>query len=324
MSGLLKSGFTPIALVTPDTIKNYILEEAAHRATTDHYCQNLVTYFKKYDWEDTPCGDVEWKVNYKTKNGHPLLYTSFGSGEETTLVLGGVHPDELTPIPIAFKFARHLAKHPELYRNQGIRIVIAPLVNPDGFLRNKATRNNANGVDLNRNFFTMDWYKKAKRFWASRRERAIRHFPGYFPNSEIETIFQSSLIDEFRPDKILSIHAPLGFLDYDGPGDRKPKSTTPTEQRAKRLVHSIAEKSQNYRVVDYSFYPGSLGNYAGNERHIPTITLELETTNPKMVETYWRQFLPGMLQSIHYPFRRSESKKQNASKFSHIYNGQNR
>ena len=41
------------------------------------------------------------------------------------------------------------------------RIIIAPLVNPDGFVRQNPTRTNANGVDPNRNFFTEDWHSKA-------------------------------------------------------------------------------------------------------------------------------------------------------------------
>ena len=101
----------------------------------------------------------------------------------------------------------------------------------------------------------------------------------------------------------MSIHAPLGFLDYDGPGDGNPKPHLATERRAKELANAISKKSNNYRIVDYSFYPGSLGNFAGNERNIPTVTLELKTTNVKKVEEYWSQFLPGLLQSVEYPFK---------------------
>lgn len=316
---VLANGFTSIALVSPSNIKDRMIAKSDKRAAIDQLCGDIAVYFRQYGWEEEPCGDVDWQVEMKSKSGHPLIYASFGDGEEATLVLGGVHPDELTPVPIAFRFARHLQKHPSLYEKQGIRVVVAPLVNPDGFLRNKASRTNANGVDLNRNFFTMDWYEKAKDVWIKRRDRTLRHFPGYFPNSEIETMFQIGLVDRYTPDKILSIHAPLGFLDYDGPGDRQPRSLSPTEDRAKRLVQAISEKSRNYRVVDYSFYPGSLGNYAGNERRIPTVTLELETTDPKLVDQYWEQFLPGMLQSIHYPFQKDTRDHGNATEFSDQY-----
>ena len=129
------------------------------------------------------------------------------------------------------------------------------------------------------------------------------------------------LIDRYHPDKIVSVHAPLGFLDYDGPGDQKPRHLSKTEEKAKQLVKSIAAKSRNYRVVDYTFFPGSLGNYAGNERHIPTVTLELATTNPKKVDEYWKQFLPGILQSITYPFKKQPDSlaSPNATPFSAEY-----
>jgi hypothetical protein len=64
----------------------------------------------------------------------------------------------------------------------------------------------------------------------------------------------------------------------------------------------MSASSKNYKVVDYSFYPGSLGNYAGNERGIPTITLELETINPNKTQEYWDRFSPGLIQAVKFPF----------------------
>lgn len=293
--------FSPIPLVSPDNFAASMVENAKKAQLIKSFCDRVTAQFRKYQWPDDACGKVLWKTDLVTKAGAPLIYAEFGSGEETTLLLGGVHPDELTPIPIAFRAARHLAENPGGL-NEGVRVIIAPLVNPDGFLRDKASRTNQNGIDLNRNFFTLDWYAKAKQLWVDRRSSVASHFPGFFPNSEVETIFQIQLIDAYKPDKILSIHAPLGFLDYDGPGDGLPKMMTPTQVKAKRLVTAISEKSRNYKVVDYNFYPGSLGNFAGQERHIPTVTLELESIEPKKVELYWTQFLPGIMQAVHYPF----------------------
>jgi len=190
------------------------------------------------------------------------------------------------------------------------------LVNPDGFLKESTTRQNSNGVDLNRNFFTIDWYRLAGEWWRKGSKRNPRYYPGYFPNSEIETIHQIELIDRFLPDKILSIHAPLGFLDYDGPGDDKMRRSSSTDIRAKRLVDMFSKKTQSYRVIDYSYFPGSLGNYAGNERNIPTVTLEFKTTTPKMVDSYWKQFLPGILELVKYHFRTDRfHNRENATSF---------
>jgi len=299
----LQFGFTPVHLITKFNVKEFLLPTSDRQALIADFCKKIHHHYARYGWEEEPCGNLDWQVDLTSKHGSPLIYLTIGSGEHTTLILGGVHPDELTPIPISFRFARFMAQTMTDDEKKDIRVVIAPLVNPDGFLIDRPTRTNANGVDVNRNFFTLDWYDRAKLFWRSYRGRQARYFPGYFPNSEIETMFQIDMMEKFRPDKIVSLHAPLGFLDYDGPGSISSGKMTKSEEQARKLVQGISKKSKNYRVVNYAFYPGSLGNFAGNERNIPTITLELETTDPKKVEDYWQQFLPGLVYTVQYPFK---------------------
>lgn len=327
-AGMKISPFNPlnaldqIYFVSPGNFTKSMIEKDAKQKIIASFCDNVEQTMVKFSWKEKPCAGIPWQADLKTKTGYPLIYAVFGKGKNTTMILGGVHPDEITPIPIAFRVAKYLQQHPEVYSGDA-QIVVAPLVNPDGFLKTVPTRTNGNGIDLNRNFFTMDWYEKALSLWEIRRQKIASHFPGFFPNSEVETIFQIQLVDHYKPDKILTIHAPLGFLDYDGPGDGMANIMSMTQKRAKQLVQTISERSKNYKVVDYNFYPGSLGNFAGNERHIPTVTLELETTNPALVDTYWDQFLPGILQSIKYPFKsvpELEAKDgDNASPFSFKY-----
>lgn len=318
---ILEVGFTRLQMVTKKNIESFRITGKEEQKAISHFCEKLNIYFKRFRWDKNPCGKVNWQANHLSASGNPLVYATFGNGSRTTLILGGVHPDELTPIPIAFRFADKIQNMEKYFNENDIKVVVAPLVNPDGFLRKTPTRGNSNGVDLNRNFFTMDWYQRAQKWWSSGKRRNPRHFPGYFPHSEIETYFQLKLLDKYVPDKIISLHAPLGFLDYDGPGDRKARALSEIEKKAKKLAEAISEKSENYRIVDYSFYPGSLGNFAGNERGIPTITLELMTTDPKKMEEHWRQFMPGLLQSVKYPFKKAidENDSQNATRFSRYY-----
>jgi protein MpaA len=297
-------GFAKLTLVSADNIKDFSLpsDQSAQQKEIQDFCGRVSERYKKLAWDPNPCAKIKWKAKYKSHGGNPLIYAEFGSGPTTSLYLGGVHPDELTPVHLIFKFAEYLNEHPEVYLKKDVKIVIAPLVNPDSFFLDEPTRVNANGIDLNRNFLTMDWYEQAIPAWRTRRSADIRYFPGYFPNSEIETVFQIDLMNEFVPGKIISVHAPLGFLDYDGPGDQKPHELTNIEKRAKELIRRISEKSSNYKIVDYSFYPGSLGNFAGNEREIPTITLELETADPTKVQEYWEKFRPGLILSAQLPY----------------------
>jgi protein MpaA len=318
-SDILKRAYIGSSSVSQETLESFRISEAAEPAAIKDICSKLSVKFKKYGWEADPCGKLPWRATLRTVKNNPLLFITFGSGEDNTLILSAVHPDELTPIPMGFRLAKHLSEHPELLSNDQ-QVIIAPLVNPDGFFIDQPTRTNARGVDANRNFFTLDWYEKSLTWWKTLKMKKLSHFPGHFPNSEVETVFQVRMIDEFAPDKILSIHAPLGFIDYDGPGDQKPIQMSEAERQAKALAGAISQKSKNYRVVDYSFYPGSLGNFAGNERHIPTITLELATTDSKKVDSYWDQFLPGLLQAISYPFKKTIEKTNNTQKFYSDFN----
>lgn len=233
----------------------------------------------------------------KTPENNLLPYIELGHGDNTVLIVSGIHPDELNPIPIAFRLAKYISSRPKYFDNH--KIVIAPLVNPDGFFKRKPTRMNANRVDLNRNFETRDWGLKSKLFWQQKTKKNPRTYPGEYAGSEIETRFCMELMARFKPQKVISIHAPLGFLDYDGPGDRS-NTLSETERSAKQLVYSMSSKTKNYKVVDYNFYPGSLGNYAGNDRKIPTITLEFKSTDPSKFEYYWTYFLPGLLAAIEH------------------------
>ncbi|MBC7660162.1 MAG: hypothetical protein H7249_10685 [Chitinophagaceae bacterium] len=311
---ILQRAYISSSSISQETLDSFKISEAAEPAAIKDLCARLSTTFKKYKWDEDPCGKLPWRATLRTVKNNPLLFITFGTGSDSTLILSAVHPDELTPVPMGFRLARHLTEHPELVASDQ-QVIIAPLVNPDGLFLNEPTRTNARGVDANRNFFTLDWYEKSLSWWKTVKSKKLSHFPGHFPNSEVETVFQVRMIDEFQPDKILSIHAPLGFIDYDGPGDQKPLKMSEAERQAKYLAAAISKKSNNYRIVDYSFYPGSLGNFAGNERHIPTITLELATTDAKKVDSYWGQFLPGLLQAISYPFKKTIEKTNNTQRF---------
>jgi protein MpaA len=48
------------------------------------------------------------------------------------------------------------------------------------------------------------------------------------------------------------------------------------------------------------YFPGSLGNYAGRELGIPTITLELPTADATKAEAYWKKFSQGVRSMIQF------------------------
>ena len=246
----------------------------------------------EYGWTDIKPHKIQWEYYRTTQLKSPLLFTQFGSAKnDCVLFLGNVHGDELPTLCVLLKFAHYLKEHPDLFKDKCI--IIAPLVNPDGFFSKPPKRVNANGVDINRNFPTRDWHTDALRQWEKRTNRNRRYYPGKKPGSEQETLFQMALIKRFKPQKILSVHSPLGFYDFDGPSS----DLDSFEQWLEKI-----SKETNYPLKRNGYFPGSLGNYAGHERKIFTLTLELASSEPNKGNAYFQQFQTAILKFIDLRF----------------------
>ena len=98
------------------------------------------------------------------------------------------------------------------------RWAIVPVLNPDGLLA--GTRQNAAGVDLNRNFPASTWSPEPSftyppgidpelRVAANRRNRSS---PGERPGCEPETQALVRLVEELSPGLVVDLHAPLELL----------------------------------------------------------------------------------------------------------------
>ena len=245
----------------------------------------------RYGWTDIKPSNIPWEYHRTTRNHHPLIFAHFGKPTgNCILFLGGVHGDELPAVYLMFKLAHYIKDHPEIVQDKCI--VIAPLVNPDGYLASLPTRVNAGGVDINRNFPTKRWHPDAHRHWLTKGRKNQRYYPGSKAGSEQETLFQIALIKRFKPQKILSAHSPLNFFDYDGPSS----DLNSFEQWMEKI-----SKEADHPLKKFGYYPGSLGNYAGHERNIFTLTLELPTSDPKLGGEYFRKFQPAFLKLINLP-----------------------
>lgn len=181
------------------------------------------------------------------KCGRPC-YPEINSGRcinKTILIIGVVHGDE----PQGKFLIENYLENPIDSRN---RVLFIPCLNPDGL--ELKTRANANEIDINRNFPTKNW---------AREPFASEYFGGEEAASEIETKFVIEIIEEYKPDVILTLHAPYKVVNYDGP--------------AKDIAEKISEIINYPATTDIGYpTPGSFGTYAGIERNIPTITLELD------------------------------------------------
>ncbi len=190
----------------------------------------------------------------------------------TVLVFGGFHGDEPKGVHVARKLIDLLRNEPGA--GGRTRWIVVPVVNPDGYARRK--RRNANRVDINRNFPTKNWQPTPIR---------SRMYGGDRPGSEPETQTAIAVIRRYRPSMIITIHSINEHRhcnNYDGP--------------ARSLAMKMSRRN-GYPVrssIGYST-PGSFGTWAGEERRIPTITLELPSHHsPKRC---WEENLAALLQS---------------------------
>ena len=187
----------------------------------------------------------------RSVEGEPLVLRLFGTGLAPTLVIGGIHGDEPTSAYVAERLAAYLEEFPDARGKASVAVL--PRANPDGLARR--TRQNAQGVDLNRNFPAANWRRRRKR---------DRYYGGSNPAGEPETRAILRAIEMLRPARIVSIHSirrDRQCVNYDGP--------------AEDFARLMAEKNGYPVVASLGPCHGSLGNWAGVDRRMPIITLEL-------------------------------------------------
>lgn len=205
------------------------------------------------------CLKRTWKSEGRTKGENEIFSTTWGSEDpkaQKVLVIGGIHGDEITAVSTSFRWLDFLdiTKKDSFLRSK--RFIFIPLLNPDGFFAKPHTRTNSNGVDLNRNFSTQGWEDKALKYWKEKSNSDKRRYPGPKAASEIETQVAEKSVMDFKPDLIVSVHAPYKLLDHDGP-----------------IIFPNTKSPLPVRTL--GAYPGSLGSYGGIERNIPVVTPEL-------------------------------------------------
>ncbi len=182
------------------------------------------------------------------KNNLIELFGSDSKKSYSVLVIGVFHGDEPQG---DFLIREYLNKNPDS------NILFIPCLNPDGKILKKRT--NFNGVDLNRNFPTFNWKLLPKN----------EYFGGKSPASEIETQFLIKIIEQYSPKLILTLHAPYKIVNYDG-------EAKDISEKISKIIGYPIQKDIGYPT------PGSFGTWAGLEKNIPTITLELdEEISPK-------------------------------------------
>lgn len=220
-------------------------------------------------YEQITESNIPWVTVAASVEGREILLYETGTGENTTLIFGGFHGNERLGIKLVLEFAEYLHANPP----ENAKVILVPLVNPDGLLLN--TRTNKNRTDINRNFPTENWGDSTRGFIL---------MPGSAPASEPETKAVIELVKRYNPDKIITVHTPLEVVNYDGP--------------AEALADTMAEITGYPARSDIGYpTPGSFGTYAGREMGKPVITLELPA---KPFDELWEKNRDALIAAVHF------------------------
>ena len=228
-------------------------------------CQEWADTLRTVDQAVCQGFDLHASLRFQSVEKRPLVFKEVLPPQQRPpkgriLFIGGIHGDEYAAISITYLWLEQLLKKAHQQDSDlSYHWLFLPLANPDGLFQAPATRMNANRVDLNRNFPSPDWSASALKTWKKHYRANPRRYPGSKPASEPETQWMVQMIERFRPDAIISVHAPYGLLDYDGPEHARPTQIGHLKRRS------------------LGTYPGSLGRYAGEHLNIPVLTLELRS-----------------------------------------------
>lgn len=195
----------------------------------------------------TPANPSDWTNIGRSVQDRPIRMLTLGQGPRTVLFIGGIHGDEA-------EGARTTAELPAAFTAAGLGEAVSLYVvedaNPDG--RALATRENVNGIDLNRNFPATNF-------------DPVSPSGGRVSANQPETRAMVEIINRTSPALVMVMHSWSNdeFINFDGPAS------------AIAARFSAASGLPVKNSGEFAPTPGSLGSYAGRDRGIPVLTIEL-------------------------------------------------
>jgi protein MpaA len=180
--------------------------------------------------------------------GRPLRALEVGdpASARRVLVVGCIHGNECAGMPVIRRLARTRPR---------LDLWLVPSLNPDGLAA--GTRQNARGVDLNRNFPSG---------WRAGGRLGDAEYPGPRPLSEPESRAARALILRLRPDVTIWLHQPQDVVRAWGhsiPAARRFARAVGLPYRSIRWPSGTASNWQNHRFAHASSFvvelpPGKL------------------------------------------------------------------
>jgi protein MpaA len=199
----------------------------------------------------------------RSARGRPITAVRVGdvASESKALVVGCIHGNECAGTAVTSILARS---------SPAVDLWVVPNLNPDGLALDR--RQNARGVDLNRNFPSE---------WRAGGRPGDPEYPGPRPLSEPETRAAARLIQRLKPSVTIWFHQPQGLVRAWGqsrPAAREYARLAGMRFRAIRWPRGTAPNWQNHRFPGTSSFvvelpPGPLTPAAANRHARAVLTL---------------------------------------------------
>ena len=171
--------------------------------------------------DNSPCGEDVYVEEFsmcgkkigRSVEERPIYVFKVGDGDIDILFVGGLHTGmEKNTYNLAKSVLKYYHDAPELVP-ENVSLHIIPVVNPDGLVND--THNNANGVDLNRNWATEDWQTDTYHPTYGTKKGA----GGEKPLSEPETKALYDFITTLQPEMTFIWHSQAGTVEDNDIGD---------------------------------------------------------------------------------------------------------
>lgn len=169
----------------------------------------------------------------------------YAQPKPAAVLFGAIHGDEPLGVHCLGRLALELTARPP---GRDTWIIFA--LNVDGLAA--GSKNNANDVDLNRNFGARSWSETGK----------VGYSPGPGAESEPETRALVELVDRVEGHRLIALHSPFRTVNWDGSG--------------RALAEAMAARNGYGATADIGYpTPGSFGAKYGADRGLEVITLEI-------------------------------------------------
>jgi len=186
----------------------------------------------------------------RTVLGRPIMAlhlapAAYARERPAALLFGAIHGDEPLGVHCLVQLTAELVAQPP-----GRDTWIIPALNLDGLAA--GTKNNANDVDLNRNFAAANWVAAHK----------AGYFPGRAPESEPEVQALVDVIARSGAERLVALHSPFRTVNWDGRGH---------DLAGRMAAHNGYGASGD---IGYPT-PGSFGSRYGADLGLEVVTLEI-------------------------------------------------